>query len=133
LVISILTLDTFRSIHFAHSHIISRLTDIPLNAFYYSLKSEHYDHAYWNEVTTSKALRVCPEPLHAQPLFLSIDDTMIETFGKKFELCSKLYDHASHNGSNYPNGHCMVSLLISFPVFRDGKILYLSVPLGYRL
>jgi len=27
----------------------------------------------------------------------------------------------------------MVSLLPSFPVFRDGKILYLPVPLGYRL
>jgi len=27
----------------------------------------------------------------------------------------------------------MVSLLLSFPIFRDGKILYLSVPLGYRL
>lgn len=27
----------------------------------------------------------------------------------------------------------MVSLLISFPVFREGMIHYLSVPLGYRL
>ena len=45
----------------------------------------------------------------------------------------KLYDHATHNGSNYLNGYCMVSLLLSFPVYRDGKILYLSVPVGYRL
>ena len=27
----------------------------------------------------------------------------------------------------------MVSLLLSFPIYRDGKILYLSVPVGYRL
>ena len=27
----------------------------------------------------------------------------------------------------------MVSLLLSFPVYQDGKILYLSVPVGYRL
>ncbi len=27
----------------------------------------------------------------------------------------------------------MVSLLLSFPVLLDGKLLYLSVPLGYRL
>ena len=58
---------------------------------------------------------------------------MVEKFGRHFELCSKLYDHAAHNGSNYLNGHCMVSLLLSFPVYQEGKILYLSVPVGYRL
>ena len=52
---------------------------------------------------------------------------MIEKSGKHFELCSKLYDHAAHNGSNYLNGHCMVSLLLSFPVYQNGKVLYLSV------
>jgi len=36
----------------------------------------------WNEVTTSKALRASPQMFQEQPLFLSIDDTMIEKFGK---------------------------------------------------
>lgn len=58
---------------------------------------------------------------------------MIEKSSRKFELCSKLFDHAAHNGSNYLNGHCMVSLLLSFPMLQDGIIRYLSVPLGYRL
>lgn len=48
-----------------------------------------------------------------QPIFLSIDDTMVEKSGRHFELCSKLYDYAAHNGSNYLNGHCRVSLLHS--------------------
>ena len=48
-----------------------------------------------------------PGTLAEQPIFLSIDDTL--------------------------SGHCMVSLLLSFPVYQDGKILYLSVPVGYRL
>ena len=133
MVISILTLDMFRSVRFAHSHVISRLTDTSLNSFYYTLKTDTYDHSAWNDVTTSKAIRVVPESLRNHPLFLSIDDTMVEKYGSHFELCSKLYDHAAHNGSNYLNGHCMVSLLLSFPVYRDGKILYLSVPVGYRL
>lgn len=133
MVIAILTLDTFRSVRFAHNHVISRLADTSLNAFYYTLKTDHFDHTVWNDVTTSKALSLIPESLQSQPVFLSIDDTMVEKSGDKFELCSKLYDHAAHNGSNYLNGHCMVSLLISFPVFQDGKIQYLSVPLGYRL
>ena len=133
MVISILTLDTFRSVRFAHSHVISRLSDTSLNAFYYTLKTDAYDHSAWNDVTVSKAVQTVPDTLTHQPIFLSIDDTMIEKYGKHFELCSKLYDHAAHNGSNYLNGHCMVSLLLSFPVYQDGKILYLSVPVGYRL
>ena len=133
LVISILTLDIFRSVRFAHTHVISRLSGTSLNAFYYTLKTDAYDHSVWNDVTVSKAVRAVPRHLEGQPIFLSIDDTMVEKFGRHFELCSKLYDHAAHNGSNYLNGHCMVSLLLSFPVYRDGKILYLSVPVGYRL
>lgn len=45
LVIFILTLDTFLPIRFAHSHVISRLADTSLNAFYYSLKMERYDYS----------------------------------------------------------------------------------------
>lgn len=74
-----------------------------------------------------------PDSLETQPLFLSIDDTMVEKFATKFELCSKLFDHAAHNGSNYLNDHCMVSILLSFPFLKNGQIQYLSVPLGYRL
>ncbi len=128
-----MTLDIFRSVRFAHSHVISRLSDTSLNAFYYTLKTNAYDHSVWNDVTVSKAVRAVPGSLEEQPLFLSIDDTMVENSGKHFELCSKLYDHAAHNGSNYLNRHCMVSLLLSFPVYQDGKIRYLSVPVGYRL
>ena len=133
LVISILTLESFRSVRFAHSHVISRLADTSLNAFYYTLKTDAYDHSVWKDVTVSKAVHILPESLEDQPLFLSIDDTMVEKSGKQFELCTKLYDHAAHNGSNYLYGHCMVSLLLSFPVYREGKIHYLSVPVEYRL
>ncbi len=133
MVISILTLNIFRSVRFAHSHVISRLSNTSLNAFYYTLKTDVYDHSVWNDITVAKAVRAVPAPLEDQPFFLSIDDTMIEKSGKHFELYSKLYDHAAHNGSNYLNGRCMVSLLLSFPVYQNGKILYLSVPVGYRL
>ncbi len=66
-------------------------------------------------------------------MFLSIDDTMAEKKGEKFELCSRFFNHAAHNGSNYLNGHCMVSILLSFLVLADNSIRYLSVPLCYRL
>lgn len=91
------------------------------------------EHEFWMDVTLSKALKLVPSQLPTQPLFLSIDDTMGEKKGEKFELCSRLFDHAAHNGSNYLNGHCMVNILLSFPVLADDSIRYLSVLLGYRL
>ncbi|MEQ2372538.1 hypothetical protein WMO28_16795, partial [Blautia sp. CLA-JM-H16] len=54
-------------------------------------------------------------------------------FGLKFENVSKLFDHAAHNGSNYLNGHCFVSLMLCIPVWSHDKISYLAVPLGYRM
>ena len=86
MVISILTLDIFRSIRFAHSHVISRLSNTSLNAFYYTLKTDAYDHSAWNDVTVSKAVQTVPGTLTDQPIFLTIDDTMIEKYGKHFEL-----------------------------------------------
>ena len=121
------------SLQLFYSHVIPRLSDTSLNAFYYTLKTDAHNHSVWNDVTVSKAVRAVPDPLEEQSFFLSIDNIMVEKSGKHFELCSKLYDHAAHNGSNYLNGHCMVSLLLSVPVYQDGKIRYLSVPVGYRL
>ena len=46
---------------------------------------------------------------------------------------SKLFDHAAHNGSNYLNGHCFVSIMLCVPVWNRDKVSYLSVPLGYRM
>ena len=112
---------------------LSKLSDTSLNAYYYALKTDRLDHESWRNVTLSKALKAVPVHLAAQPLFLSIDDTMVEKEGDKFELRSRLFDHAAHNGSNYLDGHCMVSILLSFPVLADGSIRYLSVPLGYQL
>jgi hypothetical protein len=50
-----------------------------------------------------------------------------------FENVSKLFDHAAHNGCNYLNGHCFVSLMLCVPVWNHDKISYLAVPLGYRM
>lgn len=41
--------------------------------------------------------------------------------------------HAAHNGFNYLNGHCFVSLRLCIPVWNHDKISYLAVPLGYRI
>lgn len=84
-------------------------------------------------VTARLALNLVPGFLKSQPVFLCIDDTMVSKFGRKFEDVSQLFDHAAHNGSNYLNEHCFVSLMLCAPVWNKGKVVYLAVPLGYRM
>ena len=84
-------------------------------------------------ITSRLALRLIPGSLESQPVFLCIDDTMVSKFGTKFEDVSKLFDHAAHNGSNYLNGHCFVSIMLCVAVWNQQKVSYLAVPLGYRI
>ena len=57
----------------------------------------------------------------------------MENYAIKFENVSKLFDHTAHNGSNYLNEHCFVSVMLCVPVWNGAKVSYLSVPLGYRM
>ena len=84
-------------------------------------------------ITARNALNLIPLDLGSQPVFLCIDDTMVPKSGKKFEDVSKLFDHAAHNGSNYLNGHCFVSIMLCVPVWNQNRIRYVSLPLGYRM
>jgi len=132
LVISMLALESFRSIRFAWKHIF-KLTDKSLNSFYYTLGYAAFDHLRWMAVTARLALGCMPPSLKGFAVFLSIDDTMVEKYGMKFQACLKLSDHSAHNGSNYLNGHCFVSIMLHVPVESEDGGIYLSVPLGYRL
>lgn len=133
LVLSILAMESAHSIRFLYRHFLSGITEKSLNAFYYACSYAKADYSKFMNVTASVALKLIPEILRSQPVFLCIDDTMVSKFGKKFEHVSKLFDHAAHNGSNYLNGHCFVSLMLCVPVWRNHQIVYLAVPLGYRM
>ena len=132
LVISMLALDSFRSIRFAWMHIISRLTGKSLNSFYYTLSYAAFDHLRWTAVTARLVLSCIPISLRDSSVFLSIDDTLVEKYGTKFQARSNLFDHAAHNGSNYLKGHCFVSLMLHVPLKSADGITCLSVPLGCR-
>lgn len=122
--------DSIRSLY---RHFLSGITFKSLNAFYYACSYAKVTHSAFLNVTARLALELIPENLMSQPVFLCIDDTMISKFGKKFEDVSKLFDHAAHNGSNYLNGHCFVSIMLCVPVWAKDKIHYLAVPIGYRM
>ena len=57
--------------------------------------------------------------LQNETVFLSVDDTTVPKFGKKFDAVSVLHDHACHTGKSYVNGHCFVSLTLSVPVLSQ--------------
>ena len=126
-------MESAHSIRFLYRHFLSGITEKSLNAFYYACSHAKVDYSRFMNVTAAMALKLVPERLKSQPVFLCIDDTMVAKFGKKFEDVSKLFDHAAHNGSNYLNGHCFVSLMLCVPVWRKQRIVYLAVPLGYRM
>jgi len=75
-------------------------------------------------ITARLASQTIPENLRNEPVFLCIADTMVAKFGQTFENVSKLFDHAAHNGSNYLNGHCFVSLMLCVPVWKKGRVVY---------
>lgn len=128
-----LAMESADSIRSLYRHFLSGITLKSLNAFYYACSYAKVDHAGFMNVTARLALQLVPDFLDAQPVFLCIDDTMVSKFGTKFEDVSKLFDHAAHNGSNYLNGHCFVSVMLCVPVWNKQKISYLAVPLGYRM
>ena len=133
LALSILAMESADSIRSLYRHFLSGITKKSLNAFYYACSYAKADYSRFMNVTAGMALKLIPEKLQSQPVFLCIDDTMVSKFGKKFEDVSKLFDHAAHNGSNYLNGHCFVSLMLCIPVWNKGRISYPAVPLGYRM
>ena len=128
-----LALERADSIRYLYRHFLSRISDKSLNTFYHLCSHAKIDYTAFMNVTASMALKMIPEDLVSQPVFPCIDDTMVPKSGKKFEDVSKLFDHAAHNGSNYLNGHCFVSVLLCVPVWNGNEISYQSVPLGYRI
>ena len=132
LVLSILTLESVHSIRFLYQHFLSGITTKSLNTFYHACSYAKVDYSHFMNITAKVALRMIPDSLATQPIFLCVDDTMVAKAGTRFENVSKLFDHAAHNGSNYLNGHCFVSIMLCIPVWKNDRVSYLSLPLGYR-
>ncbi len=134
-VLAILALESAKSIRFLYRHFLAGITVKSLNAFYYICSYTKIDHNRFMNITARAVLKLIPKTLETQPVFLCIDDTMVPKFGRKFQNVSTLFDHASHNGSNYLNGHCFVSIMLCIPVWNKRKpkhrISYLAIPLGY--
>ena len=125
LVLSILTLESVHSIRFLYQHFWSGITTKSLNTFYHACSYAKVDYSHFMNITAKVALRMIPDSLATQPIFLCVDDTMVAKAGTRFENVSKLFDHAAHNGSNYLNGHCFVSIMLYIPVWKNDRMKYI--------
>lgn len=133
LILSMLAIEAAPSVRSLYEHFLRGISVKSLNAFYYVLSYAKINTMQFMNVTARIALKLIPDYLKNQPIYICVDDTMVAKSGKKFENVSLLFDHAAHNGSNYLNGHCFVSLMLRIPVWDKGQIEYLAIPLGYRM
>lgn len=134
LVCAFLAVQEVRSIKFIYEKFIKKYFDICLNRFYYFLADEGLDLSKLMCCTVKKALSLIPKDMISKiTVYLIVDDTLQPKFGQHFESCGKLFDHASHNGQSYINGHCFVSLAMSIPIIAGSNIKYVTIPIGCKL
>ena len=102
-VLSMLVVEGVDSVRSVFKHFYSRLSVKSLNSLYYLLSYAKIDRQAVYTSMVKISLSIIPESLSALPVFLCIDDSMIEKFGTRFEHVKKLYDHAHHGGKDYIN------------------------------
>lgn len=134
MITSIITTQRIQSIKFIYEKFISKFWNKNLNSFYSFLGDKNHSIEEIMKITTKIAISNIPlEDRKNTSLFLSIDDTLQPKFCQKFENRYKLFDHARHTGSNYMNGHCIVSIALTIPIKSSSKTNYITLPIGYKI
>ena len=101
LVIAQVALQAFPSLRFLHRNSLSQVTHRCLNSYYRALQNETVTSRSLRRQTAQLACSLIPAALQNEPVFLSVDDTTVSKFGKKFDAVSLLHDHACHTGKPY--------------------------------
>ena len=132
MMLSVYALNGFQSVKYNYEHFINEISEYELNSCYYTLNESNLSLDDWMKHLMEVGLSLV-SPTVNLPVIPAIDDTLIEKYGEMFENWGKLFDHAAHNGSNYLNGHCFVSLLLCVPVCDESGCRYVSFPVAYRM
>ena len=123
-----------KSVRFMYHHFLRPLAKRKLSSLYAMLNEATIDLSSRLSNFCRLLVRLIPESCRTYPIFLVIDDTLIEKVGTHFEAWAKLFDHASHNGTNYLNGHCVVTLVVLVPFLdENGHVTYERVPMKHKL
>ena len=133
LVLAIYYLNDCKSIRFTYIHFHNLIVKFKLKSLYYTLGRSRMNIDEFTKELASLGLSLIQHDYVQLPIYLAIDDTMVEKFGRHFEAISKLFDHASHNGTNYLTGHCFVCLIMIIPLHDVDGVKYVRYPVGYRI
>ena len=79
-----------------------------LNCYYRVMRIAKLDNL--PKVITKFALGIISE--YDAPIYLAVDDTLIEKVGKKFEKVKIFFNHSKKNGMTHINGHCFVNFTV---------------------
>lgn len=132
------------SIRKCYRHVISKLTNKGLKAFYYLLDQGKVRLSFWSKNIIKLALS-CPGCVIDAPILLVIDDTLVEKIGTHFECWTKLFDHSGYRKArrnqstsqgkkgDYINGHSFVTLLMLVPTMSGDKIIYRPIIVAQRM
>lgn len=77
-----------------------------MNSYYRAIRNEMVTSHSLRLQTAQLACSLISAALQNEPVFLSVDDTTVPKFGKKFYTVSVLYDPACYMGEPYVNGYC---------------------------
>lgn len=124
-VIAMITVESATSIRFLFTHILWKTVGKSLNCYYRVLKVAKLDGL--PQLIVKFALSIISE--YDAPIYLAVDDTLIEKIGKHFEKVKILFDHSKKKGLTHINGHCFVSFTVCIKVTNT----YIAIPLGYKM
>ena len=130
--LSILILDGYKSVRNLFIYSSTNLSNSSLNSYYYLFDYSVVNYELWWEqllksFTDKDFLKI------KGYLFFSIDDTIFEKFGKKFEFIANLFDNSAHDERKYKNAHCWVAIVLSLPILFLGREFVISFPVGFKL
>jgi len=132
--LSMCAINECKSVRFMHQHFHRSLTERKLNSLYAVFNEARIDLSSWISNFSLLLIQLIPEGCSTYPIYLVIDDTLIEKVGTHFEGWAKLFDHVAHNGTSYLNGHCIVTLVVELPLqHENGVVRYVRVPLQQKL
>lgn len=133
LTVSFMVLNACSTVRQSFFHCTIDFSPKSLNSYYWLFDYSKIDFKNWSDNIVRIILSLLPSESKNRIVFLSIDDTILEKFGKKFEHIRILFDHSSHDSNKYKNAHCFVALMLSIPVKIGFKFFIISIPVQLRM
>lgn len=129
-VYSVICDDRYQSLRRLSNNYYNCFSGKSKSSLYYLFSGTEYSFpCEWNKQILIKALSIIPQEYYNHPIFLSIDDTIVEKYGTEFEKCSDIYDH---NKNAFVNGYALLSLVMTIVTKTINGYSYIKVPLGFK-